>query len=622
MSGQLKNKIEATDTSINNLLKDKKFYIDYFQRDYRWQDKHIKLLIEDLTTTFLKSYNSEDKRAAVANYQNYYLGPVVFSINPENNKKSIIDGQQRITSITLLLIYLNNLQSELSQQVEISGLIFSEKFGEKSFNMSDKQREPCLWALFEHGEFIPQEDDDETVVNMIARYEDITQAFPEELSEEALPFFIDWLIENVVIVEIIAYSDENAYTIFETMNDRGLNLTPSEMLKGYVLSRITDSEQRIEINTLWKNQIQKLHEYGENADQSFFQTWFRSKYAISIRPGKAGSVNQDFELIGSGFHNWFKDNHKNILNLTTSDDIYKFFKEIFPFYVKWYLKSWDSQITFNKVVPHLHYIHYLGIAESLQDPILLASINFSDDEDIINKKLDYTSRYIETFTVRRSVNYKKFGQTSIKYTMFNLVKLIRNNDLNALSLNLINEVNNIDQQWDKVINFGLHGQNRKIVKHLLSRISGYIDNLVGKDTDYTSYKHPDGKQFEIEHIWGDKFDEHRDEFEQEGDFQASRNSIGALILLPNGTNQSFSSDNYEKKLEHYIKENTYAQTLHPSYYVKNPNFLKSDNIKELNFEAHKNFTKDDIKKRDTLVKKICKQIWTTDYFIDGIETSI
>ena len=73
MNEKLRNKIEATDTSINKLLKDQKFTIDYFQREYRWQEKHIKLLIEDLTTTFLKSYNAEHKRPEVANYQNYYL---------------------------------------------------------------------------------------------------------------------------------------------------------------------------------------------------------------------------------------------------------------------------------------------------------------------------------------------------------------------------------------------------------------------------------------------------------------------------------------------------------------------------------------------------------------------
>ena len=614
MSQKLKNKIEAADTSINKLLKDQKFTIDYFQREYRWQDKHIKLLIEDLTTTFLKSYNPEHKRPEVANYQSYYLGPVVFSINPENGKKSIIDGQQRITSITLLLMYLNHLQEESDQKVSISELIFSEKFGEKSFNMSDEMREPCLKALFECGQYTINDGDDETVQNMLDRYEDIEQSFPEELTENALPFFIDWFIENVVIVEITAYSDENAYTIFETMNDRGLNLTPTEMLKGYVLSKIADKKQRNEINELWKTEIQKLHEYDENADQSFFQAWFRSKYAVSIRPGKVGSEDQDFELIGSRFHNWFKDNHKVLLNLKTSDDFYNYFKNQFPFLVKWYLNIWDAQIDFDSSMAHANYINHWGIAESLQEPLLLASINFEDDNNIIQKKIDFVSRYIETFTVKRAINYRKFGQASIKYTMFNIIKLIRSNDIITLSTNLAKEIENIPVTWDGVWEFGLHGQNRNFVKHILSRISSYLDNLVGKDTTYASYHHPNGVQFEIEHIWANKFEEHRDEFEQENEFQAWRNSLGALILLPQGTNQSFSSDKYEDKIEHYLKENTYAQTLHPNYYSKNPNFLTSEVIKNLEFKAHTHFKTYDIGERQKLVQRICEKLWSVDYF--------
>lgn len=614
MNEKLRNKIEATDTSINKLLKDQKFTIDYFQREYRWQEKHIKLLVEDLTTTFLKSYKEEDKRSDVANYQSYYLGPVVFSVNPDNGKKSIIDGQQRITSLTLFLIYLNHLQKDSAQKVNISELIFSEKYGEKSFNMTDEAREECLKALFESGDYNVKESDDETVNNMVERYEDVVQAFPEEINENALPFFIDWFIENVVLVEITAYSDENAYTIFETMNDRGLNLTPTEMLKGYILSKITDKKQRTEINDLWKEEIQKLHEYGETTDQSFFQAWFRGKYAVSIRPGKAGSENQDFELIGSRFHNWFKDNHKTLFKLNSSDSFYKFFKEQFPFYVKWYIESWKSQTNYNSGIPHLNYIHYWGIAESLQEPLLMASINHGDEDSTIKRKLDFVARYIETFTVRRSINYRKFGQTAIKYTMFNIIKLIRNNDLKSLGVNLSKEINQITEDWDGVWEFGLHGMNRKFVKHLLSRISSYIDNLVGKDTTYVTYHHPNGRQFEIEHIWANKFEEHRDEFDQAGEFQEWRNSLGALLLLPQGTNQSFSSDKYEDKLEHYIKENTYAQTLHPTYYDKNPNFLKSELVKELEFKPHPNFKKEDIGERQELAQRICEQLWSTAYF--------
>jgi Protein of unknown function (DUF1524) len=156
--------------------------------------------------------------------------------------------------------------------------------------------------------------------------------------------------------------------------------------------------------------------------------------------------------------------------------------------------------------------------------------------------------------------------------------------------------------------------NRKFVKHLLSRISCYIDNLVGKDTNYSTYHHPNGRQFEIEHIWANKFEEHTDEFEQKGDFQDWRNSIGALILLPQGTNQSFNSDQYEDKIEHYIKENTYAQTLHTTYYSKNPNFLNSETLQKLDFKAYGQFKKDDIAERQRLVQRICETLWSTDYY--------
>ena len=614
MNQQLKNKIEATDTSINKLLKDQKFYIDYFQREYRWEEKHIKTLIEDLTNTFLNSFSEGDKRPAVANYQNYYLGPVVFSKNPDDGKKSIIDGQQRITSISLILIYLNHLQKEIQDDFsKIIPMVYSDYYGEKSFNLTDEDREECLKALFEDGNYDIKEDDIDTVKNIVKRYEDIEESFPEEIIEKALPHFIDWFTENVVLVEITAYSDENAYTIFETMNDRGLSLTSTEMLKGYVLSKI-DRKQRNEINDIWKKQIQKLNEFSKGADQSFFQGWFRGKYAVSIRPGKAGSENQDFELIGSRFHSWFKDNHEELFNLKSSDDFYKFFKEEFPFYVKWYLKTWKARQEFNAAMPHLHYINYWGIAESLQEPLLLSAINYDDDEILIEKKIDAVARFIETFTVRRSVNYKKFGQAAIKYTMFNIIKLIRDNDLKALATNLTKEINDIPQYWDAVEHFRLHGMNRQFVKHLLSRISSHLDNLIGKDSTYVTYHHPKGKQFEIEHIWADKFNEHLDEFGQITDFQVWRNSIGALILLPHGTNQSFNSDKYQDKLEHYLKENTYAQTLHPKYYEKNPNFLKSAVIQSLDFKAHENFKKVDIIERTSLVQRICELIWSTEYF--------
>lgn len=610
-----KNKIEASDKTINELLKDKKFFIDYFQREYRWKEKHMIALIEDLTSTFLKSYKETDKRSEVANYQNYYLGPVVFS-NAQDGKDSIIDGQQRITSITLFLIYLNNLQKDISNQVSISNLIFSEQYGEKSFNMTDEDRQAILKGLYENDEFDISKSEDETEINIYDRYMNIDSVFPESITDEVLPYFIDWFIGNVIIVKITAYSDENAYTIFETMNDRGMNLTSTEMLKGYVLSRISEPDKRNEINEIWKETMINLHNYESNADLTFFQAWFRGKYAISMRATKAGAENEDYELIGTRFHSWFKDNHETLFKLKNSDDFYSFFKDEFVFMANWYMKLWDYSNELNSKCPHVYYIDRWGIAPSIQDSLLLSTLNYSDDENTVHKKLDAVARYVETFTVRRAVNYKKFGQASIKYTMFNIIKTLRNNNLSELGNNLINSVDSISKQWDSINEFGLHGQNRKFVKHLLSRITAYIDHQVGKPNNYVSYHNPDGKQFEIEHLWSNIFEDHSDEFEQETDFKYWRNSIGALVLLPNGTNQSFSSDKYEDKLPHYLKENTYAQTLHPDCYEKNPNFLKSPVLSKMDFKAHLELKKNDIEEREALIQSLCEEIWSTDYYLE------
>lgn len=231
------------------------------------------------------------------------------------------------------------------------------------------------------------------------------------------------------------------------------------------------------------------------------------------------------------------------------------------------------------------------------------------------KKIDAVARFIETFTVRRAINYKKFGASSIQYYMFLVVKKIRNLDLPQLKNVLKEEIEALDYNFDALSRFGLHQQNRKFVKHLLSRITAFIDESVGKPLNYTNYQVSDGKPFEIEHLWSNHYEKHKDEFEQEHEFRETRNLIGALILLPNGTNQSFNKDDYKDKLPHYLRENTFAQTLHPEFYKKNPNFKNSANLKGIAFKPYDEFKSSDIHERTDLVRAIVEKIWSIDYFI-------
>ena len=235
--GSEMKEIRGDAKNIRSLLSGAKYSIDYYQREYKWETKQVIELLNDLADKFLQSYDHKHDRSRVEGYGHYFLGSII--VSDKGGKKFIIDGQQRLTSITLLLIYLHGSITDSEQGKQLSELIFSQKYGKKSFNLDVQERTACIEALYAG---VPFDDNGqpESVSNIMLRYQDIREQFPDELKGTSLPYFIDWLIENVHLIEITAYSDDDAYTIFETMNDRGLRLTATDMLKGYLLANIAD----------------------------------------------------------------------------------------------------------------------------------------------------------------------------------------------------------------------------------------------------------------------------------------------------------------------------------------------------------------------------------------------
>lgn len=139
-------------------------------------------------------------------------------------------------------------------------------------------------------------------------------------------------------MEIEAFSDEEAYTIFETMNDRGLPLSLPEMLKGYVLAKITHAGEQQAVNALWKARMHEMKSLSGDEEREdvredidFFKNWLRACHAETIRPGKKGAENQDYERIGNEFHRWVRDTN-GPLKLKTSDDFVRFVKRDLDFY--------------------------------------------------------------------------------------------------------------------------------------------------------------------------------------------------------------------------------------------------------------------------------------------------
>ena len=237
------NKIDKTDT-LTKILSHRRFTVDVFQREYRWGRKQIEQMISDFQDTFEEFYDpaNHDTPEEVENYGYYYMGCIICTGGSPNK---IIDGQQRLTSLTLLLIYLNNLQAEQAAQgfrtVKFEDMIYDDHYGKKSFNIDVDDRQLCLEALLSNN--ASYQPTNESAQNMMDRYKDIADLFPDELKGEALEFFIYWLKEKVLLLEIDTPSEDEAHTIFLTMNDRGLSLNSAEMMKAYVMQQITEADR-------------------------------------------------------------------------------------------------------------------------------------------------------------------------------------------------------------------------------------------------------------------------------------------------------------------------------------------------------------------------------------------
>jgi uncharacterized protein with ParB-like and HNH nuclease domain len=377
-------KIIGKEKSLTDLLANKKYTIHYYQREYRWGKKQIEELVDDLSEEFLENYKPGHERTEVATYGHYYLGSVVLTSN--DGEQAIIDGQQRLTSLTLLLIYLNNLQVDNAEKVTIDQLIFSEQYGKKSFNIQVNEREACMDALYKRETFSPL-NQNESVVNIFNRHTDIADVFPEEIKGAALPFFIDWLINKVFLVEITATTEQDAHKIFVSMNDRGLSLTPTEMLKGYLLSEIKDDTARNQSNELWKKkilEIKNINPDSKEEDADFIKTWLRAQYAETIRDTKRGAVPEDFDLIGTEFHKWVRENAKQ-MKLEKSKDYETFILKEFNLFADLYISLKNYSTEFNGEFSFVFFNADRNF--TLQYQLLLAAVDRDDTTDIIKKKI-------------------------------------------------------------------------------------------------------------------------------------------------------------------------------------------------------------------------------------------
>ena len=607
--------------NVQQLLQSQSFSIVEYQREYKWEMKHDDQLLSDHQAKFQSCYTAGDDTKQVSRYEEYFLGSII--VSKRNGKNYLIDGQQRVTSLTLLLICLYRAAKARNLPLiqTLAPLIFSDNLGEPRFNLDIPERLPVIEALFKGEPFSP-DGKDESIQTMFARYGDIEQSDLVEELGDSLPHFTYWLMTKVGLIEIATDNDSYAYAIFETMNDRGKPLSPVDMLKAYLLAPIEDTEKRRGANQQWKNEVLGLISLGgthePDRDSSCIKAWLRSQCAETIRDRKAGSTDKDWELIGTVFHRWVRDNSVR-LALGTEKENLLMLTVHFPFFAKAYRRIQEASRIFTKGLEAVFYNAHNDF--TWQNTVLLAPLEVTDDDETVRRKIAVTATYLDIWLMRRVVNYIRVTYSSAAYAMWLLCRDIRRKSLAELLETLTSKLDEDDVTFQGspakgrggLDELGLNQFSRRYIFHLLARLTAFTEAGSGRTESFDKLVDRNVKNpYDIEHIWANDFTGHSSLFVSEQEFQGWRNHVASLLLLPADVNRSLQDKAYTDKVPHYAKQNFYAASLDASVYQHQPQFEQFRTAQKLPFQPCAHFGKAEQLQRRELVTALVDRVWSPE----------
>ncbi|MGA2678332.1 MAG: DUF262 domain-containing HNH endonuclease family protein [Sedimentisphaerales bacterium] len=254
---QHKPQIRFDQMGIGTILKTYWLKVPPHQREYRWEDTHVVTLFEDL------------QKALTSDEPEYFLGTIV-TIPDSDGVLEVIDGQQRLATITILLSqirhYLQTIEPELAlsvkpflteydrgQRAEVPKLKLNLTDNEFFINTLTAQMLPMPLAASApisnkrlRNAFLLAED----YVKKI-----IAPANPKNYGDE-LNKWIDFIVSNAEVILLRVPTGANAYKMFETLNDRGLKTSQADLVKNYLFGAAGGRYQ--EAQNAWSSMIGAL----------------------------------------------------------------------------------------------------------------------------------------------------------------------------------------------------------------------------------------------------------------------------------------------------------------------------------------------------------------------------
>jgi uncharacterized protein with ParB-like and HNH nuclease domain len=250
---QLISSISAEKLVVKDIFcDDYLFTIPNYQRPYSWEEEHCTQLLDDLHSF---AFREDDFNELPP----YFLGSAVIIKNPNVRNAQIVDGQQRLTTLTILLSCLRYLIEEKENKDTISDFIYQKgnklKGTSATFRLKTRVRDQEFFnKLIQDEKGLPNYFDrpeelsfaNDAQAQMLSNAKALVDEFAKKkYSQEDLEHLATYIIQKCVIVVVASTDEEMAFRIFNVLNDRGKDLTIADILKSEILEKISEKEQEV-----------------------------------------------------------------------------------------------------------------------------------------------------------------------------------------------------------------------------------------------------------------------------------------------------------------------------------------------------------------------------------------
>lgn len=553
--------VEARSQLIKQVLNKGKFIIPEYQREYDWTDENLDLFLEDIN----------DAGAD----ENYFIGHMVCEGDYNGSEFKVIDGQQRITTVTIMLSALRDVFYAKGFEKFANGInnkyIFSTDVEENEFVVLENQMPyPTLQSYVQSipSKKIktekPKKSGEKKIINA---YDKFFNAF-NKLDEEKLKTIRDKILNLEVI--FVAVDDEvDAFTIFETLNAKGKDLTPLDMIKNQVFKNYSKQAHVDEPNDSWKIIINNI----EHNSIKFLNNFWASRYK------KVSDKKIYKEFVKESKTNSF--NHNTFVSDLLYDSIL-FNKIINPKKSDWEKSEFAIFVSLNAIA-----IFNVRVANAM----ILSILREYSKKNISLKYCEKALLSLEKFHFLNNAicSLRSSGldtmYSSISRDLYNSEdKHLRHNCIDKMIKSLEDkkpDIEKVKANIDDKLYYSKENRQgekqKKLVKYVLEKIefSKHTSSIDYLDTS-------------IEHIYPEKAKKVYWPILIDNDLIKN---IANLTLLDRSLNSKIGDKSYSKKKEIILKESNLLDT------------------KEL-FNLYKNWTNEELGiRKEILIKKIYNGIW-------------